>query len=138
MPAAYDEIAEWYDESVRAGGSLGDLVARCVLELIGDVAGQQICDLACGQGLVARYLARRGARVTGIDLSALLLEAALRYEETEPQGILYQRGDAHALTEVPDARFEGVVCHLALMDIPDLGSTLRTVRRILRPSGWFV
>jgi 2-polyprenyl-3-methyl-5-hydroxy-6-metoxy-1,4-benzoquinol methylase len=135
---AYDEIAEWYDESIRAAGSLGDLVAHYLLEQTGDVVGQRVCDLACGQGLVARYLARRGARVTGIDLSAQLLEAARRYEEAEPLGILYQRGDAQALTDVPDALFEGVVCHLALMDIPDLASTLRTVQRILRPSGWFV
>jgi len=134
----YDEIAGWYDESVRAAGSLAERVASYVLELAGEVAGQQVCDLACGQGLVARYLARRGARVTGIDLSAKLLEVARRCEEAERQGILYQRGDAQTLADVPDATFDGVVCNLALMDIPDLASTFRTAQRILRPSGWFV
>jgi SAM-dependent methyltransferase len=34
--------------------------------------------------------------------------------------------------------FDGVVCHMALMDIPDLAPTLRSVARILRPGGWFV
>jgi 2-polyprenyl-3-methyl-5-hydroxy-6-metoxy-1,4-benzoquinol methylase len=139
MPAsAYDEIADWYDENICAGGSLGDLVARWVLEQTGDLAGQHLCDLACGQGLMARYLARRGARVTGIDLSAKLLEAARRYEEAEPLGITYEWGDAQCLKNTPGAVFDGVVCHLALMDIPDLAATFRAVYRVLRPEGWFL
>jgi 2-polyprenyl-3-methyl-5-hydroxy-6-metoxy-1,4-benzoquinol methylase len=139
MPAsAYDEIADWYDACIRAGDSLADRVAQWALEQSGDVAGQQICDLACGQGLMARYLARRGGRVTGIDLSEKLLEAARRYEAAEPLGIGYQRGDAQSLTHTPDAVFDGMVCHLALMDIPDLAATFRAVYRVLRPEGWFV
>jgi ubiquinone/menaquinone biosynthesis C-methylase UbiE len=134
----YDEIAGWYDETIQASGSLGHRVARCVLELVGNVAGQRVCDLACGQGLAARYLARRGAQVTGIDLSAKLLEAAERYEKTEPLGITYQHGDAQTLADVPDAAFDGVACNLALMDIPDLASAFRMVARVLCPMGWFV
>jgi SAM-dependent methyltransferase len=37
-----------------------------------------------------------------------------------------------------DASFDGVLCNMALMDIPDLEATLQTVARILRPGGWFV
>jgi 2-polyprenyl-3-methyl-5-hydroxy-6-metoxy-1,4-benzoquinol methylase len=139
MPAsAYDEIADWYDECIRARDSLADRVGQWALEQTGDLAGQQLCDLACGQGLMARYLARRGARVTGIDLSEKLLAAARRYEEAEPLGITYQQGDAQSLSHTPDAVFDGVVCHLALMDIPDLAATLRAVYRVLRPEGWFL
>ena len=80
--AAYDEIAEWYDEQVRGGGLLHDLVLPALFELAGDVAGQRVCDLACGQGVVARQLAARGAVVTGVDLSARLLAAEISSVET--------------------------------------------------------
>jgi ubiquinone/menaquinone biosynthesis C-methylase UbiE len=134
MPvAAYDEIAEWYDRVIGAGLPLG---GAPLLDLIGDVAGQRVCDLACGQGVIARELTRRGARVVGIDLSGRLLAIARRYEQAEPLGIAYLRGDAQALAAVCDAVFDGIVCGLALMDIPDLGATARTAARVLRPGGW--
>src|SRR5205814_1011030 len=56
----------------------------------------------------------------------------------QPRGIAYVQGDAQRLDGVGDAGFDGVVCKMALMDIPDLGATARTVARILRPGGWFV
>ena len=67
--SAYDDIAEWYDD--WAGPTLhADPFFPAVETLMGDVAGQRICDLACGQGRVARSLAKRGASVVGVDLSA--------------------------------------------------------------------
>lgn len=135
--AAYDPIAEWYDERVGAGGPASDPVVGAVLELAGDVTGLRVCDLACGQGLVARELARRGARVVGIDLSVRLLEFARRHEAAEPLGVFYQQEDAQELSGVEDESFDGVVCNLALMDIPDLPATLAAVQRVLRPGGWF-
>jgi SAM-dependent methyltransferase len=33
--------------------------------------------------------------------------------------------------------FDGVLCHLALMDIADLASCVAGIARILRPGGWF-
>ena len=135
--ASYDEIAEWYDEQLRSGSLIHDLVVPTLLGLVGDISGRQVCDLACGQGVVARQLAERGAVVTGIDLSARLLAIARREEAAQPRGISYLRGDAQELTNVGDASFDGVVCNMALMDIPDLAATARTVARLLRPHGWF-
>ncbi len=134
----YDEIAEWYDEWVGPGPMSQDPFFRVVEELIGDVAGRRICDLACGQGRVARYLADGGARVTGIDLSAKLLAIAHRHEEVEQRGINYLRADAANLDAIDSGVFDGVLCNMALMDIPDLLPTLRGANRILKPGGWFV
>ena len=136
--SAYDEIAEWYDDVIRSGPPLHALVLPCLFELIGDVQGQRICDLACGQGVIARQLARQGAMVVGVDLSAKLLEIAQHEEKTELLGIAYLHGDAQALDALADAAFDGVLCNWSLLDIPDLESCLRTVWRILRPQGWFV
>ena len=47
-----------------------------MLGLLGDVAGQDVLDAGCGEGYLARILAGRGARVTGIDLSPRLVGLA--------------------------------------------------------------
>jgi ubiquinone/menaquinone biosynthesis C-methylase UbiE len=139
MPQAlYDDIAEWYDQGVREGALrlVHGLILDNLLKLAGEVAGLRLCDLACGQGFVARALARRGAHVVGVDLSARLLALAERYEAEEPLGIAYLQDDAQALARLADASFDGVTCNLALMDIPDLTLALRATARILRPGGW--
>ncbi|MFL5705162.1 MAG: class I SAM-dependent methyltransferase [Ktedonobacteraceae bacterium] len=134
----YDDIAEWYDQWIGTHPMREDPFFRAVEALIGEVAGQRICDLACGQGRVARHLADQGARVVGLDLSAKLLAIARRHEETNPRGIEYVQADAQNLDDQMLGLFDGVVCFLALMDIPHLAPTLYSVARILRPGGWFV
>jgi SAM-dependent methyltransferase len=135
----YDEIADWYDAQVRDSLLPFHTVAiTALLELVGDVHGQEVCDLACGQGILSRELARRGAHVTGIDLSRRLLEIARQEESAAPLGITYQRDDAHGLTTLPAARFDALTCNLALMDIAELEPALAAVRRVLRAGGAFV
>jgi len=138
MPTpTYDSIADWYTAKMQEGGA-GAWAFPTLLELIGEVEGQQICDLGCGEGRFARLLAQRGATVVGIDRSALLIKAAQRQEAQQRLGIHYCVEDAQSLVSIPDQTFDGVVCCLALMDIPDLDATLRTVQRVLKPDGWFV
>ena len=135
--AHYDAIAAWYDAQIRDGGLIHDLLLPALLELAGDVAGERVCDLACGQGIVARLLAARGARVTGIDISAALLAIARAYEVDAPLGIIYGQDDAQHLASVPDGAFDGIACNMALHDIPDLAACARATARVLRPGGWF-
>lgn len=92
--ASYDAIASWYDTTVRSGNLAGDVVLASVFDLIGDVQHRSVCDLACGQGRIARQLARRGAKVVGIDLSAELIAVAQHDEAREPLGITYLVDDA--------------------------------------------
>jgi ubiquinone/menaquinone biosynthesis C-methylase UbiE len=135
-PAEYDEVAEAYRRTLDAAGvGLADPVTT---ELLGDVSGQVALSLACGQGQDARLLARLGATVTGIDFSAEMLRYANEHEAANPRGITYVQGDAQELAGFADASFDGVLCHMALMDIPELASTIRSVARVLRGGGWFV
>jgi ubiquinone/menaquinone biosynthesis C-methylase UbiE len=134
----YDDIAEWYDQWVGTHPMKEDPFFQPVEALLGEVSGQRICDLGCGQGRVARHLAEQGAHVVGVDFSAKLLAIARRHEETNPHGIEYVQADARNLDEKELGLFDGVLCFMALMDIPDLAPTLRSVARILRPGGWFV
>ena len=134
----YDEIADWYNLVMRSGSLLHDLTLPSLYKLMGPVRGKRICDLCCGQGVVARELARRGAKVVGVDISSKMLEFARRAEQADPAGISYICDDARSLARFEDASFDGVACNFALMDIQDLDPTLRAVRRTINPDGWFV
>src|SRR5579875_2441769 len=134
----YNEIADWYDRYLSEHPIYLELLLPHLLELVGEVEGERVCDLACGQGWFARELARRGARVTGIDVSGRLLEIARRHEQEEPLGIDYRQEDARLAASLAAGSFDGVVCVLALMDMPEIEPVSRTMRRLLKPGGWLV
>jgi SAM-dependent methyltransferase len=120
---------------------LYEVVIPAVIKMIeetGDLGDRRICDLACGQGVIARQLAQRGAQVVGIDISERLLVLAKSEEASARHPITYMRDDAQVASTLEDASVDGVVCNMALMDIPDLDATCRTVHRVLRSGGWFV
>src|SRR4051812_26560025 len=66
----WSDIADWYDTYVRSGRTPHELATRALLELAGDVTGRRVVDVACGQGLATRALARAGAAsVVGVDVT---------------------------------------------------------------------
>jgi SAM-dependent methyltransferase len=90
------------------------------------------CDLGCGPGHVARYLADRGADVFGVDLSPGMIERARRLNP----GIEFREGDMRAL-DLPDASLGGIAAFYSILHIPREGVTdaLREFRRVLVPGG---
>ena len=136
--ASYNDIAQWYDQFLRERPVYTEVILPNLLTLVGKIEGEVICDLACGQGWVARELARRGAQVTGLDLAPNLLALARGYEEQEPLGIVYVQGDAQRAERLSARQFSGCVCVMALINIPDLQATFQSIRRILKPRGWLV
>src|SRR5262249_45986103 len=80
-----------------------------------------------------RLLARRGAAVTGVDLSPALIERARAREASSPLGITYLVADAADLSAFGDASFDRVTANMVLMDMADAGGALREAARLLRP-----
>lgn len=141
MPVArYDAVADFY----AAGfDSADDDVSADLLGLLGPAAGLRVLDIACGHGRITRELARRGADVVGIDISANLLSKAREAEQGEPLGIRYLHADISAPeVAAPDvldgAAFDAATCSFGLSDIDDLTGAIATVSRALRPGGRFV
>lgn len=132
---SYDHISAWYDAFLRENPIYTEVVVPAMLGLVGDVSSLDVCDVACGQGLISRELARRGARVTGVDISARLLDLAHAYQQVEPLGIRYLKGDARTLHALPSAAFDVATCSMALMNISDIEASFQAVHRILRPGG---
>ena len=139
--AAWDQAADAYAEAQSTGLDYYrlDFFGPAQLALCGEVAGTDVLDLGCGNGYFSRELARRGAHVTGIDISPRMIEHAKRMEEAEALGIAYVADDAANLSAHFDAgSFDLATACLSLQDMPQIPDVLRAVWRVLRPGGRMV
>jgi SAM-dependent methyltransferase len=133
--ARYDAIADYYTARFD---DIDDPAAVALLELVGPVSGQRVLDVACGHGRIARELARRGADVTGIDISGALIGNAVESERATPLGVGYIQADVTEPGALGSARYDMSVCSFGLSDIDDLSPAITAVSRALRPGGRFV
>ena len=133
-PARYDAVVEFYTRF--APDEYDDPPMAALLQLIGDVTSFQLLDLACGHGRLTRELARRGANVVGVDISATLLNVACALEIEHPLHVSYIQTDA-ASAALQGKMFDGVTCSFGLSDIDDLEGAIATVARVLRSGGFF-
>lgn len=134
----YDDIADWYATSVRTESWPHRVLIENILPLMGDIAGRHVLDVACGEGIFARLLANQGADVVGVDLSPRLIALANGVEIPDSKRLTFHVDDAQTLAMLADEQFDGAVCMMALMDIPDLEATCRSVRRVVTTGGWFI
>src|SRR5581483_3842833 len=119
--------------SMVAGRS-GD--ARLAARLSDLASGDSVLDVGCGPGAAARYAARLGATVVGVDPAPVMLRVARLL--TVPSGrIRYIEGKAEALP-VPDSSMSVVWSIASVHHWADLETGLREVRRVLSPGGRFV
>jgi len=111
-----------------------------LFELIGDLAGTDVLDLACGEGYYTRQLKERGAaRVVGVDVSTGMIELARKQEAEQPLGIEYRVGDARNLRFAE--RFDLVVAGYLLnyaSGREELLAMCRTIADCLKPGCRFV
>lgn len=138
---SWDAAADAYVQGQRSGRDYYryELLGPAQVAMCGEVAGLRVLDVGCGGGYLARALARRGARVVGIDLAPRMVEHARREEEAAPLGVEYAVADA---AEVADrfaaGSFDLAASCLALQDMPDPAGALRGIRATLRPGGRLV
>ena len=142
MPEArYDAIADFY---AAAFDEVDDPASAALLDLLGPPAGLRVLDIACGHGRITRELARRGADLVGIDISARLIAKAVAAERDQPLGIRYIHADVTAAPADLDAAtfgaatFDAVTCNFGLSDIDNLDAAAATVSGALKPAGRFV
>jgi SAM-dependent methyltransferase len=96
--------------------------------------GERWLDVATGTGGVAVRAARAGARVTGSDYAAPLIETARRLAAEEGLAIQYDVGDAEQLP-YGDASFDIVSSSFGVMFAPDQVRATGELARVIRPGG---
>jgi SAM-dependent methyltransferase len=98
-------------------------------------AGQKVLDVGCGTGVVAITARRRGAKVTGLDLTPeLLAHAKENAAIAEFDDITWKEGDAENLP-FRDGEFDAVLSQYGHMFAPRPEVAIREMLRVLRPSG---
>ena len=99
--------------------------------------GKRVLDVGCGGGILADSMARKGANVTGIDLSSKALRVAqLHALEAQTGNIQYREISAEALAREEAESFDVVTCMEMLEHVPDPGSVVRACAQLVRPGGW--
>jgi ADP-ribose pyrophosphatase YjhB (NUDIX family)/2-polyprenyl-3-methyl-5-hydroxy-6-metoxy-1,4-benzoquinol methylase len=136
----WEQLAPWWDELTGEEG--GELhrhgVHPTVTGLLGDLTGQRILEVGCGNGAFARHLATQGANVTATDQA----DAFIRIASTYPGPALdYRRVDATSFDELialGPGSFDAAVANMVLMDMPEVAPLYRALAVLLRPGGRFV
>jgi len=106
-----------------------------LLDLFGDIQGNDVLDFGCGSGGTMHRLLERRAIVTGFDLSFSRLELARRWYKVDMNPIRGKLVQASAeLLPFADASFDIVIGKQILHHL-DLDLAAVEVRRILRPGG---
>lgn len=99
--------------------------------------GQRVLDVGCGGGILADAMARKGAKVTGIDLATKSLKVAqLHALEAGTPNIQYREVSVEALAEESPASFDTVTCMEMLEHVPDPASVVQACARLVKPGGW--
>jgi SAM-dependent methyltransferase len=99
-----------------------------------DMIGMDAIELGCGTGYVSAWMARRGARVTGVDVSTRQLATARRLMAQHGLEITFLEHDAEA-TGLPDAAFDFAVSEYGAAIWCDPERWLPEAHRLLRPGG---
>lgn len=133
--ATWDQAAahltEWDDEGDFARHHL---LNPTIFALAGEVAGRRVLDAGCGNGYLARMLAKRGALVTGVEPAKRLCALCLERERAEPLGVTYLQRDL-ADADLEPSSFDLAIANMVLMDIPDYRAAMRTLASATRAGG---
>ncbi len=99
------------------------------------LSGKAVLDVGCGGGVLAEAMARRGARVTGIDLSEKALKVAQLHRLESGLEVEYASASAEQYAEAHAGEFDVVTCMEMLEHVPDPASAVAACARLVRSGG---
>ena len=98
------------------------------------LSGLKILDIGCGGGLLAEPMARLGAEVTGIDVTAPAIIAARTHAESMQLAIDYQVITAEDLA-ASDAKFDVIYASEVIEHVADRPLFIKAIAAMLAPNG---
>lgn len=137
---AWNANAEFWDDRMAEGNDfLNLLVWPAVERLLRPRAGERLLDVACGNGVTSRRLADASANVTAFDFSEALIQLAKqRGGQAQIDYRIIDATNREELLELGVARFDGVLCNMALMDMAEIDPLMNALPSLLRTNGRFV
>jgi len=106
------------------------------VETLGITENLKVLDLGCGDGTTAIPEARLGAKVTGVDIAANLVDAGnARAKKESLSNLVFMEGDASNLVNLSDAYFDLLVSIFGAMFAPRPSDVAKEMVRVVRPGG---
>ncbi|RFB74155.1 MULTISPECIES: bifunctional 2-polyprenyl-6-hydroxyphenol methylase/3-demethylubiquinol 3-O-methyltransferase UbiG [unclassified Herbaspirillum] len=99
------------------------------------LSGKSVVDVGCGGGILAESMARKGAKVTGIDLSEKALKVADLHGMESGVQVRYEKIAAEDLAAREPGQFDVVTCMEMLEHVPDPASIVRACTAMVKPGG---
>lgn len=128
--------ARWWDESgpLATLHTINPLRTDYIAGLV-ELDGARVLDVGCGGGILSEALARRGARVTAIDLAAESIDVARRHAADQGLEIDYRVGSVESVAAAEPEPFDLVACLELLEHVPQPEATVAACARLVRPGG---
>jgi 2-polyprenyl-3-methyl-5-hydroxy-6-metoxy-1,4-benzoquinol methylase len=141
--ARWDRIAQFWDDYMGEHSNRfhREIVRPSTERLLEVKEGDEVLDIACGNGNFSRRLADLGALVVALDYSAVMIERAKERSTSYGNRIDYQVADAtdyEALLTLGVERYDRAVANMALMDIADIQPLVKALSQLLKRGGVFV
>ncbi|MGD0493259.1 MAG: bifunctional 2-polyprenyl-6-hydroxyphenol methylase/3-demethylubiquinol 3-O-methyltransferase UbiG [Steroidobacteraceae bacterium] len=105
------------------------------VEAIAPLAGRAVVDVGCGGGILSESMARRGARVLGVDRARAVLEVAELHALQSGIPVEYREVAAEELAEQRPGEFDLATCMEMLEHVPDPAASLAALAKLVRPGG---
>jgi ubiquinone/menaquinone biosynthesis C-methylase UbiE len=135
--ATYDAAADHFDDEPLA---FWQRIGRRTVERLALATGARVLDVGCGSGasvLPAAQAVGPSGFVTGVDLSARLLDRARAKAKAKARGLAnieFRLADMTSLG-YPDDRFDAVISVFSIFFVPDMEGLIRELWRMVRPGG---
>ncbi len=97
----------------------------------------KVLDIGCGGGFTCEFMAKKGASVSGIDISDVSIETAKNHAKESDLIIDYRSGTAENLPYENDS-FDVIICVDVLEHLDDVAKAVAEVKRVLKPGGIFL
>ena len=137
--AKFSELAHrWWDtdSEFRPLHQINPLRLGWIDGLAG-LSSKVVLDVGCGGGILSDSMARKGANVTGIDLSTKALRVArLHALEAQTSNLQFREVSVEALAAEQPASFDVVTCMEMLEHVPDPASVVKACAQLVKPGGW--
>jgi 2-polyprenyl-6-hydroxyphenyl methylase/3-demethylubiquinone-9 3-methyltransferase len=99
------------------------------------LAGKDVIDVGCGGGILSESMAKKGARVTGIDLSDKALKVADLHSLESEVAIRYKKIAVEEMALAEPEKFDVVTCMEMLEHVPDPAAIVRACAQLVKPGG---
>ena len=105
------------------------------INALAPLAGKNVIDIGCGGGVLSESMARKGAKVTGIDLSQKALKVADLHSLESGIEVRYKLISAEEMAAQEPGQFDVVTCMEMLEHVPDPASVVRAAATLVKPGG---